>query len=71
MAQNTQLIQDIDNDGMPQPLKVLNVYKEETSWSSEQGAWVKTSVYDEAATIAAKEAAYARTWEANCWKPGK
>lgn len=48
-----------------------NVYKEETSWSSEQGAWVKTSVYDEAATIAAKEAAYARTWEANCWKPGK
>lgn len=30
LAQNTQLIQDIDNDGMPQPLKVLNVYKEET-----------------------------------------
>ena len=48
-----------------------NVYKEETSWSSEQGAWVKTPVYDHEATIAAKEAAYARTWEANCWKPGK
>lgn len=30
LAQNTQLIQDIDSDGMPQPLKVLNVYKEET-----------------------------------------
>ena len=30
LAQNTQLIQDIDKDGMPQPLKVLNVYKEET-----------------------------------------
>ena len=30
LAQHTQLIQDIDKDGMPQPLKVLNVFKEET-----------------------------------------
>ena len=30
LAQNTQLIQSLDNDGMPQPLKVLNVFKEET-----------------------------------------
>jgi len=30
LAQNTQLIQSIDNDGMPQPLKILNIYKEET-----------------------------------------
>jgi len=30
LAQNTQLIQSIDKDGMPQPLKILNIYKEET-----------------------------------------
>lgn len=30
LAQNTQLIQSIDNEGMPQPLKILNIYKEET-----------------------------------------
>jgi hypothetical protein len=30
LAQHTQLIQDIDEGGMPQPLKVLNVFKEET-----------------------------------------
>lgn len=47
------------------------VYKESTSWSDSQGAFVTTSVYDHEATIAAKEAAYAKTWEANCWKPGK
>jgi len=30
LAQNTHLIQSIDKDGMPQPLKILNIYKEET-----------------------------------------
>ena len=30
LAQNTQLIQSLDDDGMPQPLKILNIYKEET-----------------------------------------
>lgn len=30
LAQNTGLIQDIDDDGMVMPLKLLNVYKEET-----------------------------------------
>jgi hypothetical protein len=30
LARNTSLIQDIDKDGMVQPLKLLNVYKEET-----------------------------------------
>ena len=30
LAQNTQLIQSLDADGMPQPLKILNVFKEET-----------------------------------------
>ena len=30
LAQNTNLIQSVDNDGMPQPLKILNIYKEET-----------------------------------------
>lgn len=30
LAQNTQLIQSIDKDGLPQPTKILNIYKEET-----------------------------------------
>jgi len=30
LAQNTQLIQSIDRHGLPQPLKILNIYKEET-----------------------------------------
>ncbi len=30
LAKHTNLIQDIDEDGMVQPLKLLNVYKEET-----------------------------------------
>lgn len=30
LAQNTQLIQSIDKGGMPQPLKILNIFKEET-----------------------------------------
>jgi len=30
LAQNTNLIQSLDKDGMPQPLKILNVFKEET-----------------------------------------
>ena len=30
LARHTNLIQDVDDDGMVQPLKLLNVYKEET-----------------------------------------
>ena len=30
LAQHTQLIQSVGKDNMPQPVKILNVYKEET-----------------------------------------